>query len=201
MLSAQDSAVDAKLEQRIAFARFDSVVFSSAIEQWSAAAGVKVFVDWAALRTVAVNPSTPVTVTLENVRLSKALQQILGSIPSDAYERKLGYCIDRGRVIITTNRELDSRRVSRTYDVSDLLVGQTSSSGLEQIKRYLTRNVDALSWDDNVDVLSWQDAVEPLNAGGETKQTQVLVVVQLPEVQLKIRDALGALRARINAGR
>ena len=196
-LSTQDSAPEEKLEQRIAFAQFQSIALSSAIDQWSAAAGVKAVIDWQSLQAAGVNATTPVTVTLKNVRLGKALQQILESLPNESYRKKLAYCVDRGQVFITTNQQLDSRRVSRNYDISDLMPPTISapmsdplSDPMDQIKRYLTGNVDALSWDENVDVMSWQDA-------GASGQKHMLVIVQLPEVQWKIQQSLASLRAEM----
>ena len=107
--------------------------------------------------------------------LRVALREVLraGSSP-----KPLGYCIDRGAVIITANPFQWS--VARIYDVHDLAEGPVA---LAQLVRVIQACVDPSSWRDHGGALG---TVRPL--GGW------LMVDQTPENHFKIESLLDALR-------
>jgi hypothetical protein len=207
-LSAQDAAVEAKLEKHIDDLRYNAVALSNVLDEIGSKSEIKIKVDWAALERVDVKKDSPVTARLHDIRGAKALELVFKSVQGEDEDHKLGYRIGDGVLHVTTRTELNKRRVTRTIDVTDLMTDtvadrpQTQATGMagqpiakgekltrnermDEIKKYLVDNVDTISWKDN-----GGDVGE---ITGDVAKGQ-LTVIQTPEAQRKLKAVLQGLR-------
>lgn len=97
------------------------VPLATALEQIREASGLKIEVNWDALKAGGVNQGTTVNFRLTNVRTSKALDIILAAASSGT--TRLCYTVGTDRVLVSTR---DSYTAYNTevweYDIRDLLV-------------------------------------------------------------------------------
>lgn len=96
--------------------RCDQVALSEVVDFYKDSLGLNIFVDWKALEAAGIQPTTPVSLQLKNVRASEALRLALRSVSAN-----LGYMIENGIVVITTLRPAAQPIIIRAYDVSDLI--------------------------------------------------------------------------------
>jgi type II secretory pathway component GspD/PulD (secretin) len=84
---------------------------------------VNVDVDWGALETANVTKETPVSLSLTNVTLKTALDRVLEKVgdPSIA-DTRVGWAVEEGVLVVSTQAVLNKRRVTEIYDVRDLLI-------------------------------------------------------------------------------
>jgi len=80
--------------------------------------GANIFVNWAALESTGVDQSTPVTVKLRQIPVSKLLDLMLNS----AAPGQLAWYIDDNIIHITTADIANQAMITRIYPVEDLLL-------------------------------------------------------------------------------
>jgi hypothetical protein len=80
---------------------------------------VNLFIDWRKLEAAGVTRDTPVTLRVRGVTLRKTLELILSGTGADP---PLGFTVAGGVITISTSTDIESRPVSRVYDITDLLI-------------------------------------------------------------------------------
>ena len=116
----KNQQVKAALDRAIPEVRFEGVPLSDAIDFMRDVTGANILVDWRALSRAKVDKNAPVTVRVQGVSFEKALATILQSIDSDP---ALGFVVQDGVILITTQLELDKNVGIKVYDIRDLIVG------------------------------------------------------------------------------
>lgn len=89
--------------------------------------GANIFVNWAALESIGVDQSTPVTVKLRQIPVSKLLDLMLNS----AAPGQLAWYIDDNIIHITTADIANQAMITRMYPVEDLLLEIPNFKGPE----------------------------------------------------------------------
>jgi len=113
-----DAAVNAKLNQTVKKLDLDDIEFSTVVEFLRRASGINIYVKWRALKAVGVDKKTLVNVHLQNVTFRKVIRVVLDDI---SRVTELNYIADEGVLTISTKVDLGHIRVTRIYDVSDLI--------------------------------------------------------------------------------
>jgi len=189
--SPQDAAVTKNLDHHLPELRFNANRLSEVIDFLRDVTGTKIDVDWDALAKAGISRDAPVTARLHDIKFSKVLDLIFKSV--ETADVKLGYRIINGVLMVSTRPALSKFDMTSNYDIADLLFlspGATPSEAdranrLDELKKYITDNVDTNSWKDNggyVGTIS------------EGSAKNVLVISQTPENQRAIRLLLAKLR-------
>ncbi len=100
--------------------KFDGKTFEAVVEELRALTGLNIIPNWAALEAQAIEKDVEVNLKLNNVRFSQALELILNEV--SAGEVELAFEIDEGIVRISTKEDLSRRRLTRVYNIQDLLI-------------------------------------------------------------------------------
>jgi len=98
--------------------KFNGVTLADAIDWFRDATGANIDVQWKALEVVGLSKDTPVTLRLRNVPLRVALAKTLDS----AAPGMADFYVQDNIITITSKQEADSKMVTRTIPVGDLLV-------------------------------------------------------------------------------
>jgi len=110
-------AVRARLGRRLDKINFDNTEFSDTVRFLRDVSGLKVDVKWDALSASGVEPTTPVNVRMRGTSVDEALRGILDDVGG---VNPVGYTVENGVVTITSQEDLQSRTVTRVYDIRDL---------------------------------------------------------------------------------
>lgn len=117
--SDMNRAVRRRLDESVPEVHFSDASLRSALDQLRDKNGLNLHVNWPALASAGVNPDTPISLDLKHVRLDKVLDLVLQD--AGGMNAKLGYDVDDGVVTVSTKDDLNSRTVTRVYNVRDLL--------------------------------------------------------------------------------
>ena len=199
------------LDRTIKEASFESVAFSDVIDYLRDVSGANIFVNWKSLESAGVDPKTPITARLRDIKLSKALNVLLDGASGGS--GKLGYAVDAGVITITTTDDLAKNVVVRVYDIRDLLViapdfqmnepataiaapgpathpsapttrpAPTREELVKQIIRLIEETIDTKSWKDHGG-----------KAGAVRELQGQLIVTQTPENHRSLVTLLEQLR-------
>lgn len=99
---------------------FEAKRFEDVIENLRALTGLNIVPNWAALSAAAIEKEAEVNLKLQGVKYEKALQLILNAV--GAGETELAYEIDDGVVTVSTKEDLSRNKVTRVYNVQDLII-------------------------------------------------------------------------------
>jgi hypothetical protein len=94
------------------------------IEQLRQLSGTNLIVNWPALEAAGVTPDQTITLRLQNVSVDRILRAVISLVGADV----IGYGIDDGVVEITLRDIVQTRLVTRVYDIGDLLIGPADFS-------------------------------------------------------------------------
>ncbi len=153
---------------------FNDTPLIQVLEDLHAWHGLNIVIDRPALLEGHISLATPVTIRLENVTFKSALNLLLHSA-------HLAYVVRDGILVVTTPEAARGRLVTATYQVADLVGGDTMADALI---RLIVRTVAPESWDER----GGSGTIEYFRLG------TALVVKQTPDVQEQIADFLAALR-------
>jgi len=118
-LSSQDRTTTALLNKALPPTNFEGSTFTEAIDYLRDLTGANILVITRALDAAGVDRSTPITLKLNNVKFSKALDLILQTVGG---QTKLGYEVDEGVITISTADQLNQNVQTQVYEVQDLLI-------------------------------------------------------------------------------
>lgn len=99
---------------------FEAKRFEDVIENLRALTGLNIVPNWAALSAAAIEKEAEVNLKLQGVKYEKALQLILNAVGGG--ETELAYEIDDGVVTVSTKEDLSRNKVTRVYNVQDLII-------------------------------------------------------------------------------
>ncbi len=120
-LTREDQATQALLDKVLPETNFEGQTLADAIGFLSDATGANIVVDTRTLDAAGVDRTTPINLRFRNVKVSKALSEILTIVGG---QTKLGYNIDQGVITVSTVDKLNTSETPPTevYDIRDLLV-------------------------------------------------------------------------------
>jgi hypothetical protein len=99
-------------------AEYDDVALRDVLKEMSDAAGVNIVVRWNKLAIVGVEPTTPITLSLKNVRFAQLLKRVLEE--AAGAEGDLAYQAADDMILISSAQDINSKMIVRVYDVRDL---------------------------------------------------------------------------------
>ena len=99
--------------------QFEETPFEEVISFLRDQAEVNIYVNWNALELVGIDRDAPVELSLEDLRLEKALDLILTEVGQG--DVPLGYVVDEGIIQISSQEDLDKDTSTAVYDIQDLL--------------------------------------------------------------------------------
>ena len=101
--------------------------------------GANFYVNWKALAQLGVTRESPVSLKLDGVAASSALDLIVEQLTSnDDNINRVHWVIDEGIVVISTGAALNVRLKTRTYDVADLMT-QSITVGIGSAKMSMAK--------------------------------------------------------------
>lgn len=106
------------VNSRITVIELDQTSLADTLEWLRDVTGANIFVNWAALESTGVDQSTPVTVRLRQIPVSKLLDLMLNS----AAPGQLAWYIDDNVIHITSADLANQAMITRMYPVEDLLL-------------------------------------------------------------------------------
>jgi hypothetical protein len=111
---------------------------------------------WNDLATAGITRDTPVDVRLRGVKVSKALQVVLGIDPAvEQLKQAAIEVLDNGKILITTRQALYTKyTLQRQYEISDLLGSVPGEQVNSRIAADLMHAIGQLV-QDTVDSASW----------------------------------------------
>jgi hypothetical protein len=140
------------------------------------------------LADLGVEPDTPVTFEIAGVSAKSAMQLML---------RELGltFAIRNEVLFITSPEEAENCLTAIVYDVTDLMIGDDESQGLDfdSLLDVTTKTIKPTSWDD----VGGPGSIQPFTSAGIV----TIVVSQTDEVHDKIVDLLAELRSMRHPGK
>ncbi len=187
--SAEAMAV---LDKRIPELKFDNAAFGDAVDfmrDIAEANGANLVVRWKKLEAAGVERTTPVTLRLSSVRFGKALDMLLENVGASA---KLGYAVDEGVIVVSTDEDLAGERKLKVYDVRDLLF-DPAQTGDDKFPKLLNQQQSQSSSAGSTFVQSGNSS-SPFSSGGGGNNTQddQAAKLRLDELMTTIKDQTGS---------
>ena len=175
---------------------------------------VSIYVNWGALQAAGIDKSSPVSVNLRNVTFEKGLRTVLEDVGGGQVD--LRHDVDEGVITISTKDDLDTKTVTKVYDIRDLIArvpnfegpklsldsaGNNASSGLfaadgaaagrgDSRQQQVENVLDLVRG--TIDRDSW--ANEGGTVGSIKELGGQIIVTQTAENQRWVGDLLGKLR-------
>lgn len=104
----------------------EGVKFAAALDVWRNAAGVNVYVNWAALEVTGIEPDVPASIALggqmRQVPAGVCLSLLLRDTDASSASEGVDWCVERGVVMVSTRRDLKKNTITRVYDIRDFLL-------------------------------------------------------------------------------
>ena len=120
-LASRFARVRSQLEKKIAINFFQPTRLDQVAEVLSKAGECRILIDWHSLHLVGWNSDTMVTMTVSDVPLGKALDDVLEPMG-------LGYrCVDAGLIQITSSARLKGKNEFEVYAISDLIARRATA--------------------------------------------------------------------------
>jgi hypothetical protein len=110
-------------------AEYDDQALKDVLREMADAARVNIVVRWNKLAVVGVEPSTPITLSVRNVRFGQLLQRVLQEAAGP--EGDLAYQATEEMIVISSAQDINSKMIVRVYDVRDLYALEEVSPSLE----------------------------------------------------------------------
>ena len=120
-----DSEDNARIRRKLAEpiqAEFKGWTFGRAIDEIHKRTGVDIWVNWNVLEIESIDSEKIVDLNMSSVTAEKALQLLLRSVSADSEFNPVSYTISDNMVTISTETDLQTETLIRTYDIRDLLV-------------------------------------------------------------------------------
>jgi hypothetical protein len=110
---------------------FDKTPLSQVVEFLRKAGGnLNIHVNYKALETAGISDSTPITLNVTDITVKKALDLLVEQLSGDKNKFDSVYWdLQEGVIEITTGTALDSKNVTRTFDMGELLAPIPDAAG------------------------------------------------------------------------
>ncbi len=129
-----------RLREKLKELDFDGYRFDQIIGFLRDFTGLSIHVKWSILENAGYTKEQTINVHLSNVPVEKALNVILedvgGAVPGS---RGLGYAIDEGVITISTKDDLSLNKVTRVYDIRDMILYVPDFTGPQMDLSEITR--------------------------------------------------------------
>jgi hypothetical protein len=186
---AATQPAEATLEKILPETNLDGVPLTAVIDYLRDTTGANIFVNWHALAAAGVDQSTPIELSLHNVKFSKALSVILAIAGG---QTKLGFEVDDNVITITTAEDIALKgRVVVIYNVADLVPDRLSPQERDKLLNAITTLIV-----DTIQPDSWTMKGGTIGTIGIGPGSPQLVVLQTADTQTHIRDLLDKLRQK-----
>jgi predicted regulator of amino acid metabolism with ACT domain len=143
-------------EKKLPELRFDNVGLSDVFDFLRDVTGASIFVNWKKIEAAGVDRNAPVSARLRDIEFQKALRVILDSVSEKA---KLDFILDDGVITISTQDDLQSKVVTRVYDVRALdnwrknaVPATRPTDAKDPLVGMITGTIDPTSWGKTGDV-------------------------------------------------
>ncbi len=120
---------------------FTEIPISEVIENFRKISGVNFYVNWKSLEEVGVEKNTPVTLDVTDVSIGQALDLVLDGLSggTDKYNH-IYWVLNENVIHIATGKTLDTKKVTRVYDIADLLMIIPDNEGPNISKEIINGN-------------------------------------------------------------
>ena len=129
-------------------AEFENLTFEDFTEWLRRTTKANVVVRWKLLEKEGVERDCPIYLKRRNIRIKKLLQLVFLQVTEGLKSAELAAKADGNTLIISTKKDLNTKRITRAYDVQDLLVvvpnfaSMTSAEGPYGQRRRVKLSVD-----------------------------------------------------------
>ncbi len=103
-------------------ADFEDLTFEDFTEWVRRTTRANVVVRWKLLEKEGVERDYPIYIKRKHIRMNKLLRQVFLQVTEDLKSVELAAQADGNTLIISTKKDLNTKRITRAYDVQDLLV-------------------------------------------------------------------------------
>lgn len=149
-----DRAVEKSLSLVAADVEYDGARLAKVLADLQDAAGTRIWVNWEALEPDGITPDSPVSLHLQNVRLSEVLDVLLDATPNHP---RRGWQVEEGVIVVSTDEDLAEFAEPVVYGVADLLAVIRQRGGDDwpdlaavlDLHAVITKFVAPLTWIDN----------------------------------------------------
>lgn len=124
---ADGPAMGGAVRVRMPAVEFKSVPLADVFEFMRDVGNLNLYVNWPALEAAGIDRSTPVSIRLRNIQLSKVLDLTLGQI--SAGHSPITWYVSDNIIHVTTRELADRDLITRVYPVQDLLVDVPNFTG------------------------------------------------------------------------
>lgn len=139
-----DAKVREQLKKKVSLSQ-DKIEIQDVIAFVRQKTGIQISVNWNILANSKIDRSAPVSIQLADVPASQPLDLALQQVSAEAFDDdKADYMVQDGVVVISTRRDLQSRTVTRTYDINWFLNQQRTLQHLLYHKQDQAREIRAL---------------------------------------------------------
>lgn len=118
------------LKKVIDDATFDAMSFEDFAEWIGRTTGANVVVRWTMLEPLEILPTTPITFSAKKIKLRELLARVFDHLAESRPGLELAAKADGNVLTISSRKDLNSTRLTRSYDVQDLLVSAPNFTGL-----------------------------------------------------------------------
>jgi hypothetical protein len=132
-IEAANRAALASLHKNIPEAKFDKVSFSDVVGFFRDITGANIAVNWKALEQIGVDKNSPITLRMKDASFETVLNATLRQLDAS----QVVIVIDQGVITLTTQWDLPSYMLTKTYDVKDLLGENTPMQSLVTVVQNL----------------------------------------------------------------
>ncbi|HEV7280010.1 MAG TPA: hypothetical protein VGN57_07330 [Pirellulaceae bacterium] len=167
------------LNEKLVTSDFRGARLEQAIRDLSAQAGVTIRLDEAGLEEAAVSERTPVTLSLQETKLSTTLGALLSQLDLD-------WTLRSGAIVVTSEESAESETNVAVFDVRDLSIDQGESEAL----------IDAIT--STLDPESWPEFGGTGNASIRMPLPGILVISQSERNLAEVAELLAQYREAID---
>lgn len=186
--SQTDADILEKIQKRLPDANFKDMPLCDVIDSLAAASGANMTVRWGVLESAGLDRKAPVSFKARNVTVEQALDHVLSD--AGGGNVALGFDIDKGTLLVSTNEDLGRLSSIAFYDIGDLLrrpvPPTTQPSESEQVDSIIKVIEDLINSD------AWKD--NGGTVGSIREFNHKLIVQATPKMQREIQVLLDKLR-------
>ncbi len=103
-------------------AEFENLTFEDFTEWVRRTTKANVVVRWKLLEKEGVERDCPIYLKQKNIRMKKLLRLVFLQVTEDLKSVELAALADGNTIVISTKKDLNTKRITRVYDVQDLLI-------------------------------------------------------------------------------
>lgn len=178
-----NAAAQADLAKSVKHIQLKAVGFSDVIDYLRDSYPANIIVNWDAVKTTAIAKTTPVTISLQNIKLATALENVLQNVSNG----KLDYAIYQGVILITTPQEIQNLQQTPPHKLR--IIGQPNTAENRTLISILEKVPAGEAWSEApftniIDFLRDTTGANIVVDWDSAKSAGVDPTVKLPQVNL-----------------